>query len=145
MVNKYEILSRTNTSTGSFKAAWDSFKFVVKGQLGSKGAQNYEELVNNLMQSYQKLSCNVSLKIHFLLSHLEFFPERCGAVCDEHGEHFHQDIFFNGEGICREIEQCYARRLLLDFGKGCPYHGIQVTGKMKKKYVILFVLNNELT
>jgi len=25
-------------------------------------------------------------------SHLDFFPENCGAVSDEHGEHFHQDI-----------------------------------------------------
>jgi len=41
--------------------------------------------------------------------------------------------FFNGEEELREMELGYARRLLLDFGKGCPYHGIQVTGKMKKK------------
>jgi hypothetical protein len=37
------------------------------------------------------------------------------------------------------MELCYARQLLLDFGKGCPYHGIQATGGG-----ILFVLNNEL-
>jgi hypothetical protein len=60
--------------------------------LGNRRAQNYEELVNNLLQSYQKLGCNMSLKIHFLHSHLDFFPENYGAVTDEHGEHFHQDI-----------------------------------------------------
>jgi hypothetical protein len=53
--------------------------------------------------------------------------------------------FFNGEEISREMELCYAHRLLLDFGKGCPYLGIQATGKTKKKYMILFVLNNEIT
>jgi len=58
------------------KAAWDSFKFVVKGFLGNRRAQNYEELVNNLLQSYQKLGCNMSLNIHFLHSHLDFFPQR---------------------------------------------------------------------
>jgi len=42
------------------------------------------------------------------------------------------------------MELCYARRPLLDFGKGCPYHGIQATGKTKKE-MILYVLNNELT
>jgi len=42
------------------------------------------------------------------------------------------------------MELCYARRLLLDFGNGCPYRGIQATGKKKKKNMILFVLNNEL-
>ena len=77
---------------GDEKVVWNSFKFVVKGFLGNTRAQNYEELVNNLLQSYQKLGCNVSLKIHFLHSHLDFFPVKCGAVSDEHRERFHQDI-----------------------------------------------------
>jgi hypothetical protein len=47
---------------GDKKASWDTFKFVVKKCLGIRRAQNYEELVNNLFQSYQKLGCNVSLK-----------------------------------------------------------------------------------
>ena len=60
---------------------------------GKHRAQNYEELVNNILQSYQNLGCNVSEKIHFLQSHLEFFfPENCGAVSDEHGERFDQHI-----------------------------------------------------
>ena len=37
---------------GNEKAAWDSFKFVVKVFLGNRRAQNYEELVNKLLQSY---------------------------------------------------------------------------------------------
>ena len=77
---------------GDEKAAWDSFKFVVKLFLGNKRAQNYEELVNNLLQNCQKLGSNMSLKIHFLHSHLDFFPDNFGAVSDEHGERFHQDI-----------------------------------------------------
>lgn len=35
---------------------------------------------------------NMSLKIHFLHSHLDFFPENLGDVSDEHGERFHQEI-----------------------------------------------------
>jgi len=61
---------------GDEKAAWDSFKFIVKVFVGNRRAQSYEELVNNLLQSYHKLGCNMSLKIHFLHSHLEFFPRR---------------------------------------------------------------------
>jgi len=38
------------------------------------------------------MGCNMSLKIHFLDSHLDFFPDNLGAVTDEHGERFHQDI-----------------------------------------------------
>jgi len=65
---------------------------VVKGVLENRRAQNYEELVNNLLQSYQNLAYNVSEKIHFLNSHLNFFPENCGVVSDEHGERFNQHI-----------------------------------------------------
>ena len=61
---------------GDEKVAWDSFKFVAKGFLGNRRAQNYEEHVNKLLQSYQRLGCNMSLKIHFLHSHLDFFPQR---------------------------------------------------------------------
>jgi len=56
---------------GDEKAVWDSFKFVVKGFLGNRRAQNYEELVNNLLQSYKKLGCSMLLKIHFLHLHLD--------------------------------------------------------------------------
>ena len=38
------------------------------------------------------MECRLSLKMHFLHSHLEFFPENLGAVSDEQGERFHQDI-----------------------------------------------------
>ena len=34
----------------------------------------------------------MSLKIHFLHSHLDFFPLSCGEVSDEHRDRFHQDI-----------------------------------------------------
>jgi len=42
---------------------------------------------------------HMSLKIHFLDSHLDFFPENLGAVSDEHGERFHQQM--------KEIERRY--------------------------------------
>ncbi|GBM35559.1 hypothetical protein AVEN_106778-1 [Araneus ventricosus] len=41
---------------------------------------------------YKTMGCNMSLKIHFLHSHLEFYPENLGSVSDEHGEQFHQAI-----------------------------------------------------
>ena len=92
---------------GDEKAPWDSFKLVGKGFLGNRRPQNYEELVNTLLQSYQKLGCNMSLKIYFLHSHLDFFPENRNAVSDEHGKHFHQtflrwrrDMKGNGTELC---------------------------------------------
>jgi len=38
------------------------------------------------------MGCNMSLKIHFLESHLDFFPVNLGDVGDDHSERFHQDI-----------------------------------------------------
>ena len=34
----------------------------------------------------------MSLKVHFLHSHLSFFPENAGDISDEHKERFHEDI-----------------------------------------------------
>ena len=128
---------------GDEKAACDSFKFVVKVFLGNRRAQNYDEHVNNRLQRYQKLGCNMSLKIHPSLA-FGFFPVE--LWCSEWWtwRAFPSRHFFSGEEISREMELCYARRLLLDFGKGFPYYGIQVAGKTGGG-VILFVLNNELT
>ena len=36
---------------GNEKAVWDSFKFVVKGFLENRRAQNYEDLVNNFCRA----------------------------------------------------------------------------------------------
>jgi hypothetical protein len=38
------------------------------------------------------MGCNMSLKIHFLYSRLDFLPENLGEVSDEHSESLHQDI-----------------------------------------------------
>ena len=96
---------------GDEGAAWDSFKFVVKVFLGSRRAQNYEQLVNNLLQSYQKLGCKMSPKIHFLHLHLDFFPGNCGAGSDEHGERFDQDVSsmakrYQGKLNCAMLADC---------------------------------------
>src|SRR5678815_4554356 len=49
-------------------------------------------IVERLLVNYKNLGCRMSLKIHFLHSHLTFFPPNLGAVSDEQGERFHQDI-----------------------------------------------------
>jgi len=44
----------------------------------------------------------MSLKVHFLHAHLDFFPSNLGDVSDEHGERFHQEI--------AEMEKRYQRK-----------------------------------
>jgi hypothetical protein len=57
-----------------------------------KITRHYHEIVSDLLTAYKAMGCNMSLKVHFLFSHLDFFPENLGADSDEHGERFHQEI-----------------------------------------------------
>jgi hypothetical protein len=77
---------------GAERAAWTAFKNVVCNFLGNNKAPDYAAQVERLLKAYKSMGCNMSLKIHFLHSHLDFFPDNLGAVSDEHGERFHQDI-----------------------------------------------------
>jgi hypothetical protein len=61
----------------------------MKTFLGNHKAENYHEIVCDLLRAYKAIGCNMSLKV----DHLDFFPENLGAVSDQHGERFHQDIY----------------------------------------------------
>ena len=75
---------------------------VVKNFFGNKKASNYEELVANLPSSFEDIDAKLSIKVHFLHSHLHRFPENLGALSDEQGERFHQDV--------KEMEERYQGR-----------------------------------
>jgi hypothetical protein len=83
-------------------AAWRSFVQVVNNFLGNKKAANYGTLINSMIKNFQNLGCLMSIKMHFLFSHMERFPENLGAVSDEQGERFHQDM--------RQMEERYQGR-----------------------------------
>ena len=76
----------------SERNAWNAFKAVCEGFLGNQRRHKYKALVTDMLKKYQKLGCRMSLKIHFLHSHLDFSPKLLGDFSDEHGERFHQDI-----------------------------------------------------
>ena len=80
------------TMTPSEKNAWISFSAVTKNFLGNFKAPNYRDLVKDLLTSFQQLGCNMSVKVHFLHSHLDYFPENLGEMSEEQGERFHQDL-----------------------------------------------------
>ena len=73
-------------------SAWASFVEVVKNFLGNYKAENHCELTENMLKCYEQMGCRMSLKMHFLHAHLDFFPANLGDVSDEHGERFHQQI-----------------------------------------------------
>ena len=72
--------------------AWRGFVGVVQNFIDNRRAANFEEVVQNMIDAYQRLGANMSIKVHFLHNHLDRCPANCGDVSDEQGERFHQDI-----------------------------------------------------
>ena len=58
--------------------AWLSFKRICKDFLGNHKAANYQDVGQDLLSSYKAMGCNMSLKIHFLESHLDFSQKMSG-------------------------------------------------------------------
>jgi hypothetical protein len=54
--------------------------------------------IENTTETFRSMGCNMSLKLHFLHSHLGFSPSNLGDS-DEYDERFHQDTF--------TTEKCY--------------------------------------
>ena len=79
----------TQTMNDKEMAAWLSSVDVTKNFLGNIKAQNYENLVSNMRSAFHHYSCQMSIKMHFLFSHLDKFPENVGSISDEQGEGFH--------------------------------------------------------
>jgi len=52
--------------------AWLSFKRIRKECLGNHKTANYQDVVQVMLTSYNVMGCIMSLKIHFLESHLNF-------------------------------------------------------------------------
>ncbi|GBM64140.1 hypothetical protein AVEN_227287-1 [Araneus ventricosus] len=55
-----------------------------------------------MLTAYYAQGCKMSLKVHFLHSHIDCFPENFGTYREELGERFHQDV--------RDIERRYQVR-----------------------------------
>jgi len=99
--------------------AWFSFKRICKDFLGNHKAANYQDVVQALLISYKAMGCNMILKIHFLESHLDFFPENLSKVSEEHGARFHQDILSMEKQYRGRWTSSVFGRLLLDTEEGC--------------------------
>ena len=77
-------------------AAWSSFKAAINRFLGNNRQASYVSTVSELLENYKNVDCRMSLKLHFLNSHLDFFPQNLGAASDEQGACFYQDILKMG-------------------------------------------------
>ena len=74
------------------KRAWKSFVSVVEGFLGNHKVDNFREIVEELVNAYEKKGSMMSLKLHVLHSHIDEFENNMGHYLEEQGERFHQDV-----------------------------------------------------
>ena len=72
--------------------AWNASVSVIENFLGNYRSDRYVDMVEQMIGTFGRMGCRMSLKIHFLHSHLDFSPPNLGAVSDERAERFHQDI-----------------------------------------------------
>ena len=72
------------------RRAWKSFVSVVEGFLGNHKADNFRNIVEELVDAYEKISCRMSLKLHVLHSHIDEFKDNMGDYSEEQGERFHR-------------------------------------------------------
>ena len=70
----------------------DKFCISCQNFLGNYKAAEYSEIVDRMLQNFHKLGANMSIKLHYLHSHLDKFPDNVGTYSKEQGEQFHQDI-----------------------------------------------------
>jgi len=89
----------TGHMTEAEKRAWTAFQVVISNFLGKHRSPDYEDQVKELLESFQSLGSQMSVKMHFLSSHLDYFPANCGDYSEEQGERFHQDL--------RQMEERY--------------------------------------
>lgn len=73
------------------KDAWTGLKNVMKSFLGNHKDPNYKDIIGRMLETFEALGCKMSLKVHFLHAHLDYFLENLD-VSEEQGERFHHDI-----------------------------------------------------
>ncbi|GBM45589.1 hypothetical protein AVEN_257968-1 [Araneus ventricosus] len=113
------------------RKVWESFKLGIYSFLGNKKNPNYKSIVEEMIKYFNILGCSVSLKVHFLDSHLAYSPENLGAASEEQGEIFHQDIKemerrYQGKwNVCMIADYCWMlqRQSLQSSGYKCNLYG----------------------
>ena len=76
------------------RTAWEAFTSVVSNFLGNHKSDDHGQVVQALVNSFQELhvGCRMSVKLHFLDSYLQYFPDNLEDYSKEQGKRFHQDI-----------------------------------------------------
>ena len=66
-------------------AAWCSYVSGVREFLDNTEASGNQHLVDLMPTNFQALGARMSIKLHYLFSHLHYFPVNLGDVSEEQG------------------------------------------------------------
>ena len=55
-------------------AAWNALKSIVANFLENRRHDQHPDIVDRMLKAYEQLGARMSLKMHFLHFHLDFFP-----------------------------------------------------------------------
>jgi len=85
------------------RRAYESVGRACNDVLRNKSGK-YVEIVEYPLSSDRAVGCNMSLKLNFLQSHVDFFFQgNMGSASDDHSERFHQDISRVGKRFCGKL------------------------------------------
>lgn len=77
---------------GAAANAWDALRAVIENVLCKKRSPYYRIFIRNLMQAFESFDVHMSLKVHMLHAHYDFYEQQLSTETDEVGERFHQTI-----------------------------------------------------
>ena len=91
--SKKEYVLNTERKIWSWKRSLEIMKKChFQFFLGTHKADNFTDIVADLIQSYKAMRCDMFSKVLFLYCLLDLFLENLRTLNDEHGERFHKDI-----------------------------------------------------
>ena len=73
----------TARMTVTERAGWCLYVSVLREFLGNTKASSCRNLVDVMLQNFQAPGARMSIKLHYLFSHLDYFPENLGDVSEE--------------------------------------------------------------
>lgn len=75
---------------GEEKNAWNAIKRLIQGFFGKHRSTTFRDDINEMLRAFDLIGVNMSLKIHYLHYHLNYFAAQLSTESEEHGERYHQ-------------------------------------------------------
>lgn len=72
------------------KDAWNAIKKLIDGFFGKHRSTTFRDDVKEMLRNFDLIGVHMSLKIHYLHYHLDYFARQLSTKSDEQSERYHQ-------------------------------------------------------